>query len=844
MKKVNKKHRPSGRKKGAPPRWLVLGALAASTALRVTPEAYAQETLEERVLPARRIDLSSVLEAAWRERLVPGERASAAGDLEGRREKAGSALRFDIPPGPLGAALTAFSEATGLDVQVTEEAIREMSSPGVSGLFTPHQALERLLAGTGVTFRFTGAQEITLDLEGIAETLDVTARPSPASPKYTEPLRDTPQTITVVPQRVIEERGASTLREVLRNVTGISLLAGEGGSMQGDNLSIRGFTAQNDIFVDGVRDFGSYTRDPFNVEQVEVAKGPGSLYIGHGSTGGAVNLASKAPRLDAVRSTMVGGGTDQYGRATVDVNEPLEGIRGAAFRVNGMWTHADTPGRDAVENERWGIAPSIAFGLGTPTRTTVSYSHLSQDNVPDHGIPWVPATNVPLAAYANKPAPVDFDSFYGITSRDYEKTVTGIATAKVEHDFTDSLTLRSLVRRGESSRDAVTTSPRFLNNDTTTIRREFQSRDEDDSILAQQNDLTFRFGIGGGGTVDHVLVAGTEVARETAENHLRTAPAAPNTDLFDADPDDPFTGPITRTGARTESKAKTAAVYVADTLKLGEKWEINGGLRWDRFDVDFKSVAVGGVVTPFDRVDEMVSWRAGVINKPRPNGSIYLAAGTSFNPSAEVNTGLTLTAATVDLEPERSKSYEAGTKWDFAAARLGLSAAIFQTEKVNAKTPGLLPGDPPTVLQGEQRIRGFELGASGSLTDRWSAFFSYTYLDSEVTKSNNPVETGNELANTPDHSVSLWTTYRMPGGFEMGAGGQYVGNRTNSTTTVRLAPAYTLYDAMVSYPVNHLLTLRLNVNNLTDERYIDRLSGGHFVPGAGRSASLTTSFNF
>lgn len=749
MKKVGKKHRTSRKKKGAPPRWLVLGALAATTALgHLSPRAHAQEIQEDR-----------------QEQALPPKKAEA-----------------EEPP-----------EAPGEDAD-----------------------------------KFT-------------ETIDVTAQPAPSSPKYTEPLRDIPQTITVVPQRVIEQRGATTLREVLRNVTGISLLAGEGGSMQGDNLSIRGFNAQNDIFVDGVRDFGSYTRDPFNLEQVEVSKGPGSLYIGHGSTGGSINLSTKSPQLGTLRSGAVSGGTDDFGRAAFDVNQALEGIQGAAVRVNGMWNHAGIPGRDAVENERWGIAPSLSFGLGTATRTTLSYTHLEQENVPDHGIPWVPVTNVPLAAHANQPAPVDFDSFYGITSRDYEETGTGIATAEVEHDFSNAVTLRSLLRHGRSSRDAVTTSPRFLDNNSTTIRREFQSRDEDDSILAQQNDLTFRFSTGG---VGHVVVAGTEVSRETAENHLRTAPAAPNTDLFNPDPGDPFTGTITRTGARTESEAKTAAVYAADTLTLNETWEINAGLRWDRFDVEYKSVAVDGTASPFGRTDSMVSWRAGLINKPRPNGSLYVAAGTSFNPSAEANNGLVLNATTEDLEPERSRNYEAGTKWDFMAARLSLSAAVFQAEKVNAKTPGLLPGDPPTVLQGEQRIRGVELGASGSLTDRWSAFFSYTYLDSEVTKSNNPIEVGNPLANTPDHSASLWTTYRLPGGFEVGAGGQYVGERTNSTTTVRIAPAYTTWDAMASYPVSGLLTLRLNLYNLTDERYIDRLSGGHFVPGAGRSASLTTSFNF
>lgn len=827
------KGRQHHRRTGKPPRWLVLGALA-STAFTPRPALSAQAEEENRDRSAYREPTPPALLA---QRLDLGLAVAAPNT---------PARRFDIPPGPLGQALDVFQEATGLSVELADESIRDLGTSGVQGVFTVEKALQELLAGTGVTFRFTASRTVLVELPPLSETLDVTAPLAPASPKYTEPLRNTPQTITVVPQSVIEQRGATTLREVLRNVTGISIQAGEGGSLQGDSLSIRGFAAQNDIFVDGVRDFGAYTRDPFNLEQVEVAKGPGSLYVGHGSTGGSVNLASKAPHLNITRDAMLSGGSDQFGRATVDVNQPLAGIEGAAFRVNGMWNQADIPGRDAVENERWGIAPSIAFGLGTSTRTTVSYSQLQQENVPDHGIPWVPATNIPLAAYANKPAPVDFDNFYGITSRDYEKTATSIGTGEVEHDFNDAVTLRSLVRYGESNRDAVTTSPRFLSNDSTVIRREFQSRDQDDSILAQQNDLTFRFSTSRftTGEVAHVLVAGTEVARETSENHLRTAPAAPNADLFHPDPDDPFTGAVTRTGARTKSTAKTAAVYVNDTVKIGERWELNGGLRWDRFDIGFESVAVDGVRTPFGRLDELVSWRAGIVNKPRPNGSIYVAAGTSFNPSAEAGNGLTLNATTEDLEPEESRSYELGTKWDFPANRLSLTSAIFQTEKVNAKTPGINPGDPATVLQGEQRIRGFELGLTGNITERWSTSFSYTFLKSRITKSNNAVEVGNEFANTPDHSVSLWTTYRLPRGVEVGAGGQYVGERKNSTTTVRVAPPYTLYDAMISYPLNQLLSFRLNVNNLADERYIDRLSGGHFVPGPGRSVALTTSLDF
>jgi catecholate siderophore receptor len=236
----------------------------------------------------------------------------------------------------------------------------------------------------------------------------------------------------VVPASVIEAQGATTLRDVLRNVTGISIQAGEGGVPAGDNLSIRGFSARTDFFIDGVRDVGGYTRDPFNVEQVEVVKGPSSSIAGRGSTGGVINLATKTPNLGASRAASIGIGSSNHKRGTVDINQPLVGLDGAAFRLNAMWTDADTPGRDAVTNERWGVAPSVAFGIGTPVRVIADYAHLKQENVPDYGIPWVPATNVPLRAYADAAPPVDFSNFYGLTSRDYEDTETDVVTGRVE----------------------------------------------------------------------------------------------------------------------------------------------------------------------------------------------------------------------------------------------------------------------------------------------------------------------------------------------------------------------------------------------------------------------------
>ena len=242
--------------------------------------------------------------------------------------------RFDIPPGPLQTVLAAFQAQTGIATTTARAEIYQLQSPGVSGVFQPEQALEQLLMGTGLAFRFTSPTSVSVDVRAQSEFVEVTGAPTRAvsSPKFTAPLRDIPQTITVIPNEVIQSQGATTLRDVLRNVTGISIQAGEGGVPAGDNLSIRGFSARTDFFIDGVRDSGGYTRDPFNVEQVEVVKGPSSSYAGRGSTGGMVNLATKAPNLAASRHVNIGGGSAAYKRGTFDVNQPMSD--NAAFRFN------------------------------------------------------------------------------------------------------------------------------------------------------------------------------------------------------------------------------------------------------------------------------------------------------------------------------------------------------------------------------------------------------------------------------------------------------------------------------------------------------------------------------
>jgi catecholate siderophore receptor len=229
------------------------------------------------------------------------------------------------------------------------------------------------------------------------------------------------------------------------------------------------------------------------------------------------------------------------------------------------------------------------------------------------------------------------------------------------------------------------------------------------------------------------------------------------------------------------------------------------------------------------------------VYKPTSNGSVYAGLGTSLNPSTE---GLSLSATTVTLEPEKSRSVEVGAKWDLLGGRLGFNTAVFNTTKTNARTPGVNPGDPPTVLQGEHTVSGLELGVNGNVTDRWQLFGAYTFMDSEITQSNTAAEVGREFGNTPNHSLSLWTALRLPHGVEVGGGAQYVGDRFNSNTSARTAPAYWVVDAMAAYRVTDELTLRLNGLNLANQRYIDRVGGGHFIPGPGRSVMLTADVGF
>ncbi|MBC6983593.1 TonB-dependent siderophore receptor [Caulobacter sp. 17J80-11] len=710
------------------------------------------------------------------------------------------------------------------------------------------------LAGAAAALLAPAALAETAELDEPTSVSSVTVE-APGAERSADPkigkLLDAPQSITIVPQEVIEARGATTLRDVLRNVPGISMQAGEGGVPNGDNLTIRGFSARTDMFVDGVRDVGGYTRDSFNLESVEVIKGPASAYVGRGSTGGSINQVSKTPTLDRFVAGTVGGGSSAYARATVDANLPVSDT--VALRLNAMAYSADAPGRDEVYARRWGVAPTIAFGLETATRLTAGWLHLEQDNMPDYGIPWVPETNTnpTLAAWRGKPAPVDPSNFYGLVNRDYEDVRTDVGTVKIERDVSDAVSLSNTLRYIRTHRDSVVSSPRFASASSADVVAEFKHRDQTDEILINQTLLTARFATG---ALDHKAVAGLELSREDSKNHFLSGPNSSPTNLYNPDFRRPYTGTIVDNGIN-KVRGDSVSLYAFDTVALNEHWEVAAGLRWDRYELTYNPVQALSV-TPqqpntsvdFNRkTDEMVSWKAGLIYKPTSNGSVYFGYGTSFNPGIDFVNLASATPTNTTLDPEESRSYELGTKWELLDKSLLVTAALFRTEKTNARTP-TSAFDSTVILEGEQRVDGFEIGVSGQLTETLSVFAGYTWMDGTIVKSNTVTnlipEQGKTLSNTPENTFNVWATWEPVQKVQLGAGAQYVGARFANNTNTREVPEYWTFDAMAAYDVTDDVSVRVNVYNLADERYFDNVGGGHLAPGAARSAVLSLGFRF
>ncbi len=671
--------------------------------------------------------------------------------------------------------------------------------------------------------------------------------------KLPSPLQDTPQSITTLPRALLEDQAVTSLDEAFRNVPGITLGAGE-FSWQGNNPSIRGFSSRNDMFLDGMRDYGSYFRDPFNLEAVEVLEGPSSMIFGRGSTGGVINQVSKTPFQEKFAAVNLNFGTDLTRRATTDLSLPAPALgSGASFRLNAMGHQSEVAGRDGAEYRRFGIAPSLAMDLGAATRLSLSYLHQTNNDTPDYGHPW----------FGNNTVDIPRENFYGFAS-DFIKTSVDILTARVESDFNSAMTGRVTARYAHYDRDTRITEPLIDPaipattplEDVTVDRFVFRGESEE-SMLAVQADLTAKFDMGG---VGHVLVVGIEASHERSAPSFGFGVGVPGVDLLNPGVSDDFSATSIETLLVVDTTGDTLGVYAIDTLEIADWLQIIGGVRWDRFKVDYSAERFEpvGNPTPFlspnvmtgseeiEQVDEAFSYRAAAVFKPYPAASFYFGFGTSFNPSAEglsfVTSGRGLGLGNAALEPEENRSYEIGGKFSLLDDALALNVALFRISKVNARVPD--PDNPGfNTLGGTQQVDGLSVSAVGYLTPKWQVSSGYTYLDGEVTETvvGGPA-VGSPLQNVARNAFTFWNAYQLNDRFQIGGGARYVGAR--NATAAKMVPAYWTFDLMGGYRINERLGFKVNLTNITDKFYYAGIHPWHIVPGPGATAMFAINLEY
>jgi catecholate siderophore receptor len=673
------------------------------------------------------------------------------------------------------------------------------------------------------------------------EQVIVTGIGSLLDDKLPADLQDTPQSVTVVSAKVMAEQATTRLEDALKNVPGITLNAGEGAA-RGDTVNLRGFSAFNDFFLDGARDAAVYTRDSFDLDSVEVVKGPSAILFGRGSTGGAINQVSKAPTLTPFASVLADVGTNDEYRVTTDLDVPVSSS--AAFRFNAMGESSEVADRRYVRNQRWGLAPSVGLGIGGDDSLTLAYLHLQDDDVPDAGIPFVDG----------RPAPVPRDAFFGLAG-DRVTTFDDIGTVRYRHGFNDSVAVIDTLRYANYQFDYDDRMPNFGMDVPTAgtppsdilVGRDAPASSGLQTNLTNQTDLISHFATG---FVSHTLVTGVEFSRQTSNIDRYVNPFntnnnwIPETPLLDPDPNE--IAPAEPVSSQQYTSAHSSSAYIIDTLSFSRYLDLIAGVRYDRFSADYLQLTESsGAVLHLQHVDNVGSPRGALIFKPSPLQSYYFSFGTSFDPSAEA---LSLTTKTANLGPVRAKTYEVGAKVGWAEGALSTTAALFHTEVDNAQTND--PENPTiTTLNGNERVNGLELGATGYVTRQLEILAGYTYLDPRTVWSGTASYIGKVLPNAAHNALNLWAEYELSDAWEVGVGGNWLSHRFADYGESANIPGYVVWNAMASYQVSKSLQVQLNGFNLANRLYYDNsyytsAAENHVIPGAGRTIKLSIRLTF
>ena len=688
--------------------------------------------------------------------------------------------------------------------------------------------------------------------------------------KGLQELRDIPQSVTVVTEKLIDDRNLDTLKEALKQTAGISFLAAEGGE---EDIRLRGFSLQatGDVFIDGIRDPAFYDRDTFNLDRLEVLRGSASMLFGRGSTGGAVNQVSKQARLLDLNQVDLTLGSHNYRRAVGDLN--VKTGESSALRLTAMRTTADNNG-SGTSLDKYGFAGNFRTGIGERDELSVTMYYLDNRNGMNYGLPWIKPTLTSADAETTV-MPVDPTTYYGMASDRNDGTAT-YGLFSHTHRFDGGAELRTSARMATFTRDQRASTIRFgaaavqggnavslaSFGPSTVLTRGTALKIQDMDTVHVQSDYSHKFQALG---FKHELVAGVDAAIEDKVVYAARSAAQGGVDLAKptttvGNPNDGASVDESRRVLRVNNQyhALGAGAFVQDLIQVAPHWKLLGGLRYDKLRGDYTSFAApanatqaNGAAASYRMTIGEWSKRAGVLFQPNELHSFHFSAATSFNTSGDA---YSLGASNVDTPPEQSVNLELGAKLDSADKRFTTRFAIFKSTKKNERNTDPLLS--VVTLSGARHVTGLEVDLAGKLTPEWEAYASFTWMPyARVDKAalcpttgqctqNTPGErVGDRPALTPRNSGSLWTTYQVVPSLRLGGGLTFRG-RQQALRTVWEVPAFVVGDVMAEYRMSDNITWKANVSNITNKLYADQLYPGHYVPGAGRLVQLTGSYSF
>jgi catecholate siderophore receptor len=645
-----------------------------------------------------------------------------------------------------------------------------------------------------------------------------TAVRSVTAMKTPTPLRDVPQSVSVVTRDVIADQAMQGMADVVRYVPGVQMGQGEGHR---DAPTIRGNASTADFFVDGVRDDAQYLRDLYNAERVEALKGSNAMIFGRGGGGGVLNRVSKEAQWTPVRALTAETGSWEHRRTTVDVGEGLGGM--VAARFNGMFERSGGF-RDQAGLRRYGVNPTLALARG---RTTVraGYELFSDRRTVDRGIP----------SFEGRPSEADVTTFFGNADVSHARMRVNAATASVEH-VAGPLTLRNRSRFADYDKFYQNSYPGAVNADASQVALSAYNHAIGRRNWFNQTDLVATAATGG---VRHTLLLGAEVSRQRTEQVRNTGYYNNTATSFSV----PFaaptvTTPITfrqsATDADNRTVASVAGIYLQEQAELAPWLQAVGGLRYDRFRVGFHNNRNGD---DLERRDALWSPRAGLVLKPMTAMSLYGSWSLSYLPSSGDQFS-SLTATTETLEPERFANREVGAKWD-VRPNLSLTAAVYRLDRTNTSAPD--PADPSRIVQtGAQRTTGFELGAAGNVTRAWQVVGGFASQNARIVSATSAAKSGARVPLVPHQTLSLWNRVQLMPAVGVGFGVVRQSDVFAAIDNTVTLPGFTRADGALLLRINRALGAQVNVENLFDRRYYATSQGNNnIMPGAKRTLRIS-----